>query len=139
MTAFNTAVNAKELQRWLKIRRQRLLIDNFTCQVCAFQDPSGAEIEIHHRTYVRCPRHSARVNSSCTGKEDVQHDLIALCKAHHDAITNKDRERRRLAKAPRVVEYAQEMPSSARRVSSGGQAPLVVDYVDTTPKRNNRR
>jgi len=63
---------------WKKKRQERLEIDGYTCQV----GDCTEDLEVHHKHY------------RSLGNENVREDLITLCRTHHDAITNVNRQQR---------------------------------------------
>jgi hypothetical protein len=63
---------------WREQRKKRLKIDDNKCQICESQ----TELEIHHKHYRNF------------GHEDVEKDLITLCRPCHEAVTASIRFRR---------------------------------------------
>lgn len=62
--------------RWIELRSMRLNIDNFTCQRCG----ARRDLQVHHINYERVGGH-----------EDVDRDLITLCrKCHKEVEYNKN-------------------------------------------------
>ncbi|TXH58887.1 MAG: HNH endonuclease [Desulfurellales bacterium] len=68
-------------EAWQAKRAQRLAIDNHRCRTCGHTGETWP-LQVHHITYERL------------GGEDVENDLITLCSACHEAITNVIRSRR---------------------------------------------
>src|SRR3990167_2291428 len=65
---------------WQNIRKQRLEIDDYICRTCG-ENGKNYSLQVHHVRY-----------NNFT--ENVEKDLITLCKPCHEAITNIIRERR---------------------------------------------
>ena len=63
---------------WRKKRQERLEIDHHECQTCTSQE----DVEVHHRHY------------NALGNQNVETDLITLCRLCHNAITDVIRRRR---------------------------------------------
>lgn len=60
---------------WSTKRQERMKIDNYRCQICIYHNQiETSELNIHHLTYKRL------------GYENVDKDLITLCKTHHTAV-----------------------------------------------------
>ena len=63
---------------WKSKRAKRLALDNRTCQHCGYcpdtasPDTAKRPLDCHHRTYLRF------------GKEDVERDLVTLCRPCHE-------------------------------------------------------
>ena len=66
---------------WEKKRQERLQIDGHICQTCC-HDGTNWSLEVHHKTYERF------------WHENVQTDLITLCRQCHNAVTDVIRRRR---------------------------------------------
>ncbi len=63
-----------ERQIWEAKRRERLKIDDHTCQVCGTRATGGRTLDVHHLTYENF------------GHEDVESDLVSLCRRCHDLV-----------------------------------------------------
>ena len=61
---------------WKKKRMQRILLDGGKCVCCGCKGtpPSYSDLDVHHKTYERF------------GREDVENDLVSLCREHHDFL-----------------------------------------------------
>jgi hypothetical protein len=64
---------------WVVKRRERLALDDYRCRTCGV---STGPLEVHHVTYERL------------GDENVETDLITLCRGCHLAITESLKRRR---------------------------------------------
>ena len=58
--------------RWVELRTMRVIKDNFTCQRCGERK---SYLDVHHINYERVG-----------GREDVDRDLITLCKKCHKEV-----------------------------------------------------
>lgn len=61
-------------EEWDKKRQQRLVIDNFRCQMCHGYGTQRNPLQVHHITYRNIY------------KEDVFRDLVTLCRDCHLGI-----------------------------------------------------
>lgn len=62
---------------WQKRRRERLKIDNYTCQWCGCQDKTGRTLNVHHLDY-----------KSHTEDGQVYGSLVTLCRRCHVGVHN---------------------------------------------------
>ena len=66
-----------ESEEWKAVRRKRMSIDGYQCQMCG----TAKNLEVHHLTYERL------------GHEDMD-DLITLCHKCHEKVHKNDLEKR---------------------------------------------
>lgn len=85
-----------ESDKWKRKREQRLKIDHYTCQTCG----EVSSLEVHHRYY------------DTLGKEDVDDDLITLCRECHEAITSVIRARRYSKKQITISDHRRITPEA---------------------------
>lgn len=77
MNFFKNYLRYIHSKQWAEKRDERLKIDNFTCQICC-----GPGEEVHHKHY------------RTLGNENVETDLITLCRMCHKAVSSEMRRRR---------------------------------------------
>jgi hypothetical protein len=99
---------------WACKRDERKQIDGHCCQTCD-HDGSLWRLEVHHKTYERFM------------DEDVARDLITLCAACHEAVTNVIRSRRYDGK-PVPVGCVSDVSLSRKDVSYGMEDADVSDH-----------
>lgn len=63
---------------WQRLRKQRLVKDNFQCKSCH----TGINVEVHHIHY-----------PEAWGLENVENDLITLCDSCHKKVHSTDIEK----------------------------------------------
>ena len=61
---------------WHEKKRQRMQIDNFTCQMCGCKGSKLNPLNVHHMSYHHLYH------------EDVQKDLVTLCRSCHMGVHN---------------------------------------------------
>jgi len=112
---------------WAAKRAQRLEIDGHKCRTCGHTGEQWA-LQVHHVTYERL------------GGEDVENDLITLCAACHEAITNVIRSRRYEGRSYQVRSISTTI-TTRQEYSTYGMAntEVQVDIFQrsSTPQRAN--
>lgn len=94
---------------WAEKRNQRLEMDDHTCQTCC-----GPGEEVHHKHY------------KTFGSEDVQSDLITLCKPCHKAITSELRRRRHLVRQIGTRDVERTTPVGRKGENQNGISNVEV-------------
>ena len=106
-----------ESEKWKKKRDARLRIDRFTCQTCCATD----RLEVHHKHY------------ESLGREDVDDDLITLCRECHEAITSVMRGRRYGERCHTTQDHQRMTPVVENRRGENVQQDYVSDSRRVTP------
>lgn len=81
-------------EHWQETRKKRIIVDNGKCAICG--SPNG--LQVHHISYDR------------KGEENVDYDLITLCRSCHEAVHAVINE-----KMPEVSEIKKEYQEKARQ------------------------